>query len=108
MCIRDRFIIVPFCESDGYNLHQILIALLILGKQYKVIIPVVTITYSFLIKSRAGRYIDLTSEDRVDVYKRQYIYGVAIFFTGNNWSIIALMISLFSSGDITFASTIHT
>ena len=65
--VYPRFIIISLSKSSGYDLHQILIALIILCKQNKMIISVLS-SCLFSIKSRTRCHINLTSKYRFYPY----------------------------------------
>ena len=64
--IHTRLIIISLGKSPGYDLHQIVIAQIILRKKNQMVIPVVPASYCFFIKPGAWRHIDFAAQDRLD------------------------------------------
>ena len=62
--IHPRFIVKAFRKSPGYQLHQIMVACIILRKKHQMIVFIVLLTG--LVKPGIRRNIDLASDDRTD------------------------------------------
>ena len=63
--IHTWLIIKAFHKCLGYDLHQIAVALIILGQQNQMVITVIA-TSHFPVKTGTRSHINLTSEDRID------------------------------------------
>ena len=63
--VHARLIVIAFRKRAAHDLHEIGIALIVLGEKDQVIIPVVSGSL-FPVKSGSGRHIDFTADDGLD------------------------------------------
>ena len=58
-------VIISFCVSDGYNLHKVVIALVVLCQQNQMVVAVLSVTH-LSVKSGSWSHIHLTAYDGID------------------------------------------
>ena len=59
------FIVKAFFKAFGYNFHKVLVALVVLGKKYQMVVTVVA-TADLAVEAGTRGYIDFAAKDRID------------------------------------------
>ena len=59
------FIVKAFFKAFGYNFHKVLVALIVLGKKYQMVVTVVA-TADLAVEAGTRGYIDFAAKDRID------------------------------------------
>ena len=63
--IHTRLVVIPFRKPSRYNLHQVVVSLIIFRQKDKVVIPVIIVP-CLTVKPGTRSHIYLTSKDRID------------------------------------------